>query len=145
MRTDSARRKALCAVLLALAGCMVAVGLAREVPQWGYLICAVIFAAPGIAFAPGLIRPAVYELVLDCETLRWGKQGGAQRVLARAEVASMYFGDGDGGAELVSGEHAQLPMEIVGGSVEALWRATARLWPDVPVLTRFAEDALPPD
>ena len=145
MRTDNPRRSALCALLLALAACMVLAGLAREVPQWGYLICAVIFAVPGFVLAHGLIRPAVYELVLDRDALRWGKQDGAQRVVARSEVAAMYFGDDAGAADLVTGESAQLPMEIVGGSIHALWQATARLWPDVPITTRFAQDALPPD
>ena len=145
MRTDNARRTALCAVLLGLSLCMVLAGLAREVPQWGYLICAVVFAVPGFALARGLIRPSSYELVLDGEALRWGKQGGVPRVVARSEVTAMYFGDNGGAADLVTGESAQLPMEIVGGSIRALSEATARLWPEVPISTRFAEDALPPD
>jgi hypothetical protein len=145
MRSDSARRTTLCAILLGLSLCMVLAGLAREVPQWGYLICAVVFALPGFALAPGLIRPVVYELVLDRGALRWGKQGGEPRVVVRSEVTGMYFGDDGGAADLVTGESAQLPMEIVGGSIRALSQATARLWPDVPISTRFAEDALPPD
>jgi hypothetical protein len=142
MRSDNARRKVLCVVLLVLSGAMLRQGLAHGAPNWGWLVLSGLVALPGLSLVPGWLRPVLYELVLDGESLRWGPLNGSQVRVERREVASMYFGDDAGAADLVTGDRKQLPMQIIGIRMQALARATARLWPGTKILTRFERDTL---
>jgi hypothetical protein len=140
MRSDHARRKILCVLLLVGSAAMVVHGLRGGTPQWGWLLLASLVALPGIALVKGLVSPVLYELVLDRESLRWGPVNGAQLQVARRDVASMYFGDESGAADLVGGDRKQLPMDIINGRMRKLSEATARLWPGTKILTRFETD-----
>ncbi|HEX6240076.1 MAG TPA: hypothetical protein VFZ61_04260 [Polyangiales bacterium] len=143
MRTDNPRRRFLCVALLALALGFALAGLVGAAPRWELLLPAGLFAAPGIVLLVGWLSPAEMELVLDAHTLRWGPVGGAQESIARRQVKSLYFSDEAAGAELSNGSQAPFPMEIVGGSLQQLARAIARLWPEIEIATRFAEDLGP--
>lgn len=139
MRTDSPRRRALCLILLGLSTAIGLSWLWTDVSPWALLIPAGLLAAPGIGLLVGWIEPSTHELILDREALRWGKVGAVQQVILRSDVASMYFGEDAGAAELLNGERRQLPMEIITGSMKALAHATARLWPNMEILTRFED------
>jgi hypothetical protein len=139
MRTDSPRRRTLCVILLGLSTAIALSGLWSDASSWALLIPAGLLAAPGVALLVGWIEPSVHELILDREALRWGKVGAAQEVVLRSDVASMYFGEDAGAAELRNGERRQLPMEIIAGSMKALAHATTRLWPSMEILTRFED------
>ena len=143
MRTDNPRRRFLCLALLSLALGFAFGGLLSAVPRWELLVPAALFAAPGLLLLRGWLRPTELELVLDADWLRWGPVGGTQEIIARRTVKSLYFSDEGAGAELLSGEQAPFPIEIVGSSMQQLARAITRLWPDIAIATRFAEDLGP--
>lgn len=139
MRTDSPRRRVLCVILLGLSTTIGLSWLWSDASPWGVLIVAGLLAAPGVGLLVGWIEPSIHELILDREALRWGKVGGEQEVVLRRDIASMYFGEDAGAAELVNGERRQLPMEIIAGSMKALAHATTRVWPSMEILTRFED------
>lgn len=145
MRTDNPRRRFLCVVLLALAAGFGLGGLFGTVPRWELVLPAALFAAPGAALLRGWLRPSELELVLERDRLRWGPVGGAQQSIARQQVKALYFSDEGAGAELVTGDQAPFPIEIIGGSIRQLARALARLWPEVMIESRLAEELVLPE